>query len=244
MSAASARVPRRVLLGLAELGHMQETIEAAATFASVLRTELLCVMVEHEDFWSAAGLPFATAFGPGGFAAPLSAEAIESHFRSLARMAERALARCCGPGNVTWHLARPHGEYFHELALALAEGDVVVVNPRHVGLARRGLLAAARDMLDKAAAVVVPAAAARRPKWVVAVTGDAPAAEAGPLARLIASALGAGFATVAAADLPAALPGDAAIVAPIALAEALGEKQFLRAAAAAGAIVILVPGGD
>jgi hypothetical protein len=215
---------RRVLLGMGAPDDIRLTIAAAAEFAAAVRSELLCLLVEQEDLINAAGLPFARAYGFGGLAAPFTLQAVQERFDSLAREAGKALAECCGRANVAWQMLRPQGEIMRELAGAVQQGDILVVDARELRQSALGFIGALRLLLDKADAVVLPSPVAQPQGPVVAVGGE----HSVTIAASIAGALGRRLETVDLAELQRARRRISVVVAPLAAVAALGEDEWLR----------------
>jgi len=214
--------PRRVLLGMGTPDNIRAIAEAAAEFAAAVRSELLCLMVEQEDLIHAAGLPFARAYGFGGVAAPFTLQVVQEHFDSLARAAEKALAEACGRANVAWQMLRPQGDVMRELAGAVQQGDILVVDTRDLRQSAFGLIGALRLLLDTADAVVLPSAVAHTQGPVVAVGGDRAAA----IAASIAGALGRPLEAIDLAELRQTRRASVVVV-PLAAVVALGEDEWL-----------------
>ncbi len=234
------REPRRVLLGLGMEPDMRHAIEAAVNFASAAKSTLLCLLVEQQSLLNYAGLPFAKAYGPGGFASTLTPQGIELHFNRLARSAEKALAESCARTNVNWQMTRPQGETLEELSLVLEQGDIVVINLRDLLDAGKGLLGAARLFLNTAAAVVVPASAAWPGGPVIAV-GDGPGTQqAAAIARGIGQATGTRIEIVDALGFLHLQNHASIVVAPLGIVETMGEAEFLRHITRTGATAVLV----
>lgn len=236
----SRKEPRRVLLGLGAGEPVDRTIEAAARLASAMKSELLCLLVAQQDLINFAGLPFARAFGPGGYSSPITPEGIATHFNRLARAAERALEESCARTHVAWRMLRHQGETFRELSVALVEGDVVVVTLHDLRRSQQGLLGVARLFLDRAAAIVVasPVTSPRGP--VLALVGSPGAAGAQALAGGIAGASDSQLITADLSDLRRFKGSASVIVAPVDVVASMGEAEFLRKAALLGATAVIV----
>jgi hypothetical protein len=234
------RQPQRVLVGLGADHEMRHVIEAAVNFAAAAKSGLLCLIVQQQSLLNYAGLPFAKAYGPGGFASTLTVQIIESHFNHLARSAEKVLTESCARTSVNWQMTRPQGETLQELSLVLEHGDIVVINLRDILESGKGLLGAARLFLDTAVAVVVPARAALPGNPVIAV-GNGPGTEqAAAIAGGIGQATGAKVEVVDASGLLHLQYRASAVVAPLGIVETMGEAEFLRQIARTGAAAVLV----
>lgn len=230
---------RRVLLGVSEDRQLRPVVEAAATLASGLKAGLQCLVVEHEDLIAVAGLPFARAFGLAGVSRPVTIEAMENHFRNLARAVERELAASCMHTQVQWALTRPQGDYLREL-LAAAETDDVIVMSREAVLALPGgALAAVARLLGRVSAVVLTSGRPLRDGSVMALTADGPGGESA-LARDIAEAIGARVEPMTLQAFLLSRRQAAVVVVEAALAEAAGERAFFKRVDEAGAAVVLV----
>ena len=182
--------PRRILLGVAGTQELTVTIDTAVMMASSFGASLQCVMVEHEDLFAVAGLPFARAFGRGGMSSPVTIEAVAGYFRRVERTIEHELIERCGRVNVRWGLARPHGDYVREVLASVEEGDVVVISRGDLQARPEDLVAIAGSILEKAAAVVFPGSGAGRGGPVLALSGDEANGGAAALAGGIAAATG------------------------------------------------------
>ena len=240
MMAGATREPRRVLLGLGTGDDLRHSIEAAAIFASAVKSELLCILVQQEDLINLAGLPFAKVYGRGGLSSTVTLHSIESHFSQLVRTAERALAESCARTNVTWQILQPQGETFRELSTVLEEGDIVVVNRHDIQISGLGLFGAARLFLDRAAAVVVPSSAAKLRDRIVVVSDGQGTAQAIAIARGIGLAMGIRVEIMRALEFLNFHGRASVVVAPMDIVAPLGEIEFLRKIAAAGATAVLV----
>lgn len=240
MSAAPTVGPRRVLLGVSGTRELQVGVDAAVMLASGFGAVLQCVVVEQEDLLSLSGLPFARAFGRAGMSAPMSPEAVARYFHRVFQDVERQLVERCKPDNVSWELARPQGEYLHALMAAIEEGDVVVVNRKDLHAGPGSLIAMCRTMLEKAAAVVMPAPGPARQTDVLALSDNTMDGNAVRLAGDIAAAMNRRLDVVSPASFLAGRRQAAVVVAPLQLAELTGEDSFLRNIEAMGAAVVLV----
>ncbi len=238
--AGVTREPRRVLLGLGTGDDLYHSVEAATRFASAARAGLLCILVQQESLISLAGLPFARVYGRGGLSSKFTMDSFESHFSQLVRNAESALAESCARSNVTWQMLRPQGETLRELSAALEEGDIVVINRSDIQISGLGLFGVARLFLGRAAAVVVPSPAAKSGGRILAVSDGPGTAQATAIARDIGLATGMRVETVGAADFPHFHGQASVVVAPMDIVAPMGEIEFLRKIAAAGATAVLV----
>jgi len=242
MTAAPAG-PRRVLLGVSGTRELPMAVDAAVMLASGFGAALQCVVVEQEDLLSLSGLPFARAFGRAGMSAPMSPEAVARYFHRVFQAVERELVERCKPGNISWELARPQGEYLGALLAAVEEGDVVVVNRKDLHIGRGSLIAMCRTILEKAAAVVIPAARQTPHANVLALSDASMDGSAVRLARGIAAAMNRRLDVVSPASFLAGRRQAGVVVAPLQLAELAGEDSFLRNIEALGAAAVLVAGG-
>jgi hypothetical protein len=215
---------------------IRATIAAAAEFAGAVRSELLCLLVERVDLINAAGLPFARAYGFGGIASPLTLQSVQDHFDSLARAAGKALDEACAHANVTWQLLRPQGEIMQELASAVQQGDILVVDAKELRRSAFGLIGALRRLLDKAEAVVLPSAAAQSQGPVVAVGGD----HAVAIASAVAEFLNRRLEITELAQLQQARYRASVVVAPVEAVAVLGEDEWLHRMRALQATAVLV----
>lgn len=227
---------RRVVLGLGSGDDMKPAIEAAATFAAALKSELFCLLVERQDLVSYARLPFAKAFGRGGLVSTLTTQSIESHFNRLFRDAERVLAQVCARTNVIWRIERPQGELFGEISAVLEHGDTVVVSERELQGAGHLPLDAIRRLLAVAAAVVLPPRRAMATGPIIALGGGRVASIALEFSR----ATGSKVETVTPAELRYRRRPAAVIVASLQALEFLDDAAFLRSLANTGAMTVLV----
>ena len=240
MMAKEARGPRRVLLGLGTGHDLDLSIEVAVIFASAVKSDLLCILVQQEDLMNLAGLPFAKVFGPGGHVSTFTLDTIESQFNQLARTVERALAESCARTKITWQLLRPRGETFQEIITILEGGDIVIVNRRDIQISGRGLFAAASLFLDRAAAVVVPSSRIGRPDPIVVISDGPGTANAAAIARGIGLATGRRVQFMGALDFQHFQGRASLVLAPLGSVVPLGEVEFLRKIAATGASAVLV----
>ncbi len=238
--AGVTREPRRVLLGLGSGDDLHHAVEAAAILASAAKSALLCVLVQQEDLVNLAGLPFARVYGRGGLSSTFTLQSIESHFSQLARTAERALAEICARTKVTWQMRLPQGEIFRELSTVLEEGDIVVVNRYDVEISGLGLFGAARLFLDRAAAVVVPSSSVRLNTRIIAISDGAGTAQAVSIARDIGVATGTRVDIMGVSDFLHFHGHASVVVAPMDIVAPIGEIEYLRKIAAAGATAVLV----
>lgn len=242
MTPAVEKAARRILLGIGELHGLHISVVTAASLASGLGTGLRCVVVEHGDLLALAGLPFSRAVGRGGISSPMTLQLMESYFRNLSRAVERELIETCARLNIDWALARPSGQYVEELSAAAEGGDIIVVSRRDIAAVPGELLKTARRLLEKAAAIVVPAIKQDPGGAVLAFTTPESGGDAQALAVEIAAALRAPLEIMDFTDFPLTRRKAAIVVAPLALAEATGERLFLQRIDAMGAGAVLVPG--
>jgi hypothetical protein len=240
MMAGVTREPRRVLLGLGTGDDLHHSVEAAAIFASAVKSELLCILVQQEDLINLAGLPFAKVYGRGGLSSTFTLQGIESHFNQLARTAERTLAEICARTNVAWQMRQPQGETFRELSTVLEVGDIVVVNRYDIQISGLGLFGAARLFLDRAAAVVVPSSTVRLNTRIIAISDGAGTAQAVSIARDIGLAMGTRVDIMGLSDFLHFQGRASVVIAPMDIVVPFGENQFLRKIAAVGATAVLV----
>lgn len=232
--------PRRILVGIGDIQHLQVTIDAAVMLASGFGTALQCVVVEQEDLVAFARLPFARAYGRGGMTSAVTADSVEGYFRRVARTVEHALVERCSRVNVSWSLARPQGDYIRELMASVEQDDVVVVNRRDIPAGAKNLPSVIKAMLGKAAAVVISPAGLPQHGNVLALSGGEIDGKALALARYIASATGRGLDVASPMEFLASKRRASIVVAPVALAELAGEAAFLRSIDAMGAATILI----
>jgi hypothetical protein len=236
------RRPSRVILGLGADDDMRLAIEAATTFASAVKSDLLCLLVEQEDLFSLAGLPFARAFGPGGMAATLTTQNIESHFKRVFLTAERTLMERCARANVSLRIERPQGETFKRISASLEEGDAVVFNMRKPPGGDHGLFGAARTLLSVAAAVIVPPPALGPSGPIIALSDGPGTAQAIAIAREIGKETGARVEILSGSEFELFHRRAAIIVAPLGIVDPMGEREFMRRVASTGAMAVLVSG--
>lgn len=240
MTPLGIREPRRVLLSLGAEADMRLAIEAAVTFASAAKSQLLCLLVEQQDLINFAGLPFARAYGLGGFAETLTLHGIESHFNRLARTAEKTLTETCARTNVTWTMTRPQGETMQELSMVLAEGDVVVVNLRDLRDTGHTLIGAARNFLGLAAAIVVPAPTPILGGPIIAISDGPGTRQAAAIAQGLAQATGNRVVVMDAWNFLHFHNRAMVVVAPLDIIATMGERVFLHQIDAVGATAMLV----
>jgi hypothetical protein len=232
--------PRRILVALSGSHELHLTIETAVTFAAGFGTSLQCVIIEQEDLVTVAGLPFARIFGRGGMSSAVTLEGVASYFRRLEQTVEHELIERCKNLNVSWSLTRPQGDYLRELMSSVERGDVVVVSRKDAHVDPGALVAIFNSILEKASAVVIPAATLPPGGNVLALPGVAEDGNAVALARDIATASGRGLIVVPLTEFLATRRHAAIVVAPIALADAAGADVFLRAIEIMGAAAVLV----
>lgn len=237
---ASNPAPHRVLLGLHAPENVRLSIETAAEFASAIQSELLCLLVQQEDLFNLAGLPFAQVIGYGGSATPLTLEAIQDHFSRSLRVTQQALVEICARANVPWHMENPLGEIWRQLLEIIREGDVVVVGLQELRNAPTGFLGAARLLLSKAEAIVLPSAAGRTEGPVLAVSMARENQRSLPLAKKLSQAIGRKFEVI---ELNTYLRGTlraSVIVMPLDAIETMGENEFRRRSRSLLATTVLV----
>jgi hypothetical protein len=232
--------PRRVLLGLHAPENVRLSIETAAEFASAIQSELLCLLVQQEDLFNLAGLPFAQAIGYGGAATPLTLEAIQDHFSRFSRVAQQALVEICTRANVPWHVEHPQGEIWRQLLDVVHEGDILVVGLQELRNAPVGLLGAARLLLSKAEAIVLPPASARAEGPVLAVSVARESQRSLSLAKELSQAVGRKFEVIGLTDYQHAKLRASVIVTPLEAIETMGESEFRRRAKSLLATTVLV----
>jgi hypothetical protein len=237
---ASQALLRRVLLGLHTPANVRASIETAAEFASAIQSELLCFLVEEENLFNLAGLPFAQAIGFGGAVTPLTPEAVQDHFNRLARVAQQTLIEACTRANVPWQLERPQGETWRQLSEVIREGDVLVVNLQELQDAPAGLLSAARLILDTAAAIVLPPHVARTEGPVLAVSPTHKSEHALSMAKELSQAVGRKLEVIGLAAYRHARLQASVVVAPLAAVESIGENEFRRRTKSLPATTVLV----
>jgi hypothetical protein len=227
---------RRVVLGLGVVDDLSPAVNAAATLAAALGAELLCVLVEREDLVNLAGLPFAKAFGRGGMVSEVSAQTIAMHFNRMRREAEQALVHTCTQIDVAWSLRRPQGEYLREVAVSLEQGDTVVVDVRELQGSGHSPLGVVRQLLEVAAAVVLPSWQAVRSGSVVAVGNG----QATMIAESIGHATASKVELLASGELVHVRGRVATIVTPLSEVEGMGAAAFFGMLAISGATAVIV----
>lgn len=240
MSDDPRQSPQRILVALGGYGKVSITIDAAVSLAAGFGTALQCVIVEHEDLLAIAGLPFARTFGRGGMSSEVTPEGVTKYFHRLAQSVEHQLVEHCSRVNVHWSLARPQGEFIRELVASVEHRDVVVVSRGDTSADPETLLAMFKALLEKAAAVVIPAQTLPREGRVLALSGGVMDERSTELARDIADATGRPLAIVPPMEFPGADRHAAIVVAPVAFAELTGTARFLRAIETMGAAAVLV----
>lgn len=240
MTSAARHSPQRILVALSGAHELHLTIDAAVMLAAGFGTALQCVIVEHEDLFALAGLPFARTFGRSGMSSAVTPEGVACYFRRLAKSVELELGERCTRVNVNWALARPQGGYVRELMTSVEPGDVVVVSRGDAKADPEDLIARFDAILEKATAIVIPVAVLPKGGRVLVVSDETLDGKASSLAHDIARVTGRQLSAVAPAQFLAAGRNAAIVVVPVAFAGAIGAARFLRSIETMGAAVVLV----
>ena len=171
-------VARRILVGIDASSASLDALEAAASLAARLGSELAGLFVEDEDLLRLAALPFGDIVrSPSGERERLDRASVEAALRAIASHAREVLERTAASHGVMCSFRVARGRVVHEV-LAAAEGvDLLVLGSAgHDRPARSAVGETARAAAARAAtSVLLLARGARLGDCVVAVDDGTPA---------------------------------------------------------------------
>lgn len=169
---------RRILVATDASSASLDAVEAAASLAARLGSELAGLFVEDEDLLRLAALPFGDIVrSPGGERERLDRVSVEAALRAVASHAREALERTASSHRVTCSFRVERGRVVDEVLAAAAGADLVVLGAGGHGRAARGAVGeTARAAAARAASsVLLLARGARLDDGVVAVDDGTPA---------------------------------------------------------------------
>lgn len=180
---------------MVELGISEEedsAIETAGALAAAMRAEIFGLFIEEESLLDLSGLPFASAFLPGGSRPQaLDPELMRRMFERRARAGRKALSTYAEAAKIAWSFDTARGHGATTLGARVCGTDLVVLQHHAVGQTRRELMRLARAAAATACGVVVVARrSGRRTGPIIAIdVGDPAGSESVSLAGRLASAM-------------------------------------------------------
>ncbi len=244
------RRSRRLLVAVPVTGEIRPLLRHAARLAALLQADLASLLIEEEDLWQMAALPFVqqVSFATARVE-PLEEADLRRHLVAVGRIAEQVLGEVAREAGVAATLGHVRGRIGPALLAASLPGDIVLLHTRP----RAGKAELTPESLAEfpACDVLVVQRGHAEPRRIVVCDDGSPAAAAalqllGGLARRTGrpiTVLGLGRppsgspAATAFQQLPAldsaailtacAAAGDVLLAVPVALADRIGTERLL-----------------